>query len=309
MAKSLMLYMKGNLETNMNIIIYIFTLIISCLLSVLTSFLRGGLLSIDALSNLQISSLTSFFIYYIFTFVIIHKKQNISSFYLLLSILIGASLLQLPIRIMNFESTLSTLLDYLISLIGIISGYVTFKIKKKRILFIVLLCLGGTWFSTFGNDLWINKLNYSTSTGKVDDNTGYTIKFQNAEGDTINIESLNKQFILVECWFSHCRECYKEMPRVQRIYDKYKHNSSINIFALHCRIEKEKENYKTGESILFKKGYDIPVLSININDSLLKEMKVKVFPTTLIFNNHKLVFRGSVKSAEKYLDEVIAINN
>lgn len=309
MAKSLMLYMKGKLETNMNIIIYIFTLIISCLLSVLTSFLRGGLLSIDALSNLQISSLTSLFINYIFTFAIIHKKQNISSFYLLLSILIGASLLQLPIRIMNFESTLSTLLDYLISLIGIISGYVTFKIKKKRILFIVLLSLGGTWLSTFGNDLWINKLNYSTSTGKVDDNTGYTIKFQNAEGDTINIESLNKQFILVECWFSHCRECYKEMPRVQRIYNKYKHNSSINIFALHCRIEKEKENYKTGESILLKKGYDIPVLSININDSLLKEMKVKVFPTTLIFNNYKLVFRGSMKSAEKYLDEVIAINN
>lgn len=284
---------------------YLFTLLASCLLSILISPLRGGLLSINELSNIQVSSLITFFIYYIFTFVIILKRKKANRLYIFFTILIGASLLQIPSRIIDFKSTISTLLDFLISLIGIISGYATFKIERKRILFAAILSLGGICLSTIGNNLWVNILDYNTFTGKVYDNTSYNINFQNIEGDTLNIKSLNRRFILVECWFTHCRECYKEMPKTQSLYDKYKNNPSVNIFTLHCRIEKDKEDYTTGKSILIKRGYDLPVLSININDSILKKLKLKVFPTTFIFDNHQLIFRGNIKFAEKYLDSVI----
>lgn len=204
------------------------------------------------------ASLTAFFIYYVFIFLVIKKIQKINPFHLLLAVIVGISALQLPTRILYFQSTLSTFLDFLIGLSGAIFGYVTFRTKKKRILLIVISSVIGIWLSIIGNDWWNNCLNYDSVTGKVDDVTIYDIEFRNTNGDTISLESLNKRLILLDCWFTYCRECYKEMPRIQEICDKYRNDSLVGIYSLHCRIENEIENHTTGKSILEKRGYDIP---------------------------------------------------
>lgn len=285
--------------------ILIFTIFLFSLLSILISLIRGGYVSISVLSNIQISSLAAFFIYYITTYLIIKRNERINSMYLLLAMLIGASLLQLPHRILDFDSTISTLLDYLISILGVVFGYVTFMIKRKRLLLIFISSFLGAWLSITGNDLWNNILSYDSVTGKVNDDTLYNIDFQDTNGKNVSLDSLKKRLVLIDCWYTYCNECYKEMPKLQKIYDKYKDNSFVGLYALHCRIEREKEDFKTGKSILIVRGYDFPVLSIKISDSILKEMNLKVFPTVFIFNESKLVFRGSIKNAEKYLDKVI----
>lgn len=284
----------------------LFILLLSSLLSILISLIRGDYAFISVLSNIQLSSLTAFFIYYAFTFFVIQRKQKINSTCLFFVVLIGASILQLPYRMLDFHSTISTFLDYLISLLGVMSGYATFRIKRKRVLFIFILGFVGVWLSIVGNNFWTNQLNYDTITGNVSNNTIYDIEFQNINGDTLRLESLNKRFVLIDCWYTHCRECYKEMPKLQMIYEKYKNNSLVGIYTLHCRMDTDKEDYTTGKSVLRKRGYDLPVLSININASILKEIKLKVFPTVFIFDNNQLVFRGSIKYAEKYLDTVLS---
>lgn len=289
--------------------IYLTIALLSSLLSLLISPIRGGYISIPSLTSIQLSSLTAFFVYYGFTFLVIQRKQKNNPFHLLLAVIVGISALQLPSRMLYFHSTLSTFLDCLIGLSGAIFGYFTFKIKKRRILLVVVSSVIGIWLSIIGNDLWDNSLNYGSVTGKVDDDTIYDIQFQNITKDTISLEALNKRFILLDCWFTNCGECYKDMPRIQKIHDKYRNDSLVGIYSLHCRIESEMENHTTGKSILEKRGYDIPILSIDINASILNELKLKAFPTVLIFDNNQLVFRGNIKNAEKYLDSVLSYDH
>ncbi|MDH6353979.1 3-hydroxymyristoyl/3-hydroxydecanoyl-(acyl carrier protein) dehydratase [Dysgonomonas sp. PH5-45] len=86
-----------------------------------------------------------------------------------------------------------------------------------------------------------------------------------------------------------------------------KDNPQVQVFALHSRIEKEKETYATGAEILKKENLYLPSLSINIEDTILrKELKVKKYPMVLIFDKEsRLIFRGGIEMASKYLEKLV----
>ncbi len=62
------------------------------------------------------------------------------------------------------------------------------------------------------------------------------------------------------------------------------------------------ESCRTGADILREEGYSFPCLSADINDPMLKEIGINVFPTVLIIDpDGDMVFRGDIEHAGKYL--------
>ena len=158
--------------------------------------------------------------------------------------------------------------------------------------------------------MWVNKLNYGTFTGKTEKTHVDEFKVQNTEGDTIFLSHFRGKYVVVDCWYTYCGICYKKLPQVQEMYNKYKRNTNITVFALHSRITDRKgynkENLKTGSDILTTRmRLSIPCYSIDIDDPKLRELGVLGYPTVLVFDRESnLVFRGSVENATKYIDNI-----
>lgn len=284
--------------------------VIGLILSVVISPLRSGFVSLWELSGFKLSSIVGFVLYFFLTIYFLKSNQKkLSDSRIVISFLLGISLISLTIHIVSLPETLGSLLELLIQLSSVGFGWLVYRISniyyKVPILVLSFVCCFG--LSTTGYDLWMNKLKSGSFTGRVESiHTSDSILVQNVKGETLALSSYKADYLLVDCWYTNCGICYREMKKVQKLYDKYRENPDIQIITLHARIEKNNESYDTGAEILKREGYSLPVLSINFSDPNLNELGVTTYPTVLIFNKDgKLVFKGNIDFAAKYLQATI----
>ena len=254
----------------------------------------------------------TFVLYFIFIIIISRKySSRLKDIYILLACLLGCSILQLPTRILTFSASLVSLPDFLFHLLGIIMGYLFYKsnriIRINILAFSLLSCL----FLYFkGYDMWIDKLNFGTFAGKVESKQNYDLNFQTNTGDSLSLSDFNGKYLLLDCWNTYCGVCYKKMPKMQQLYDDFKQNPEVSIYAMHSFMEKTNrndspENYASGSEILEKRGYSFPCIAIDIDNPVLKELGVNAYPTVLIFDKQSnLIFRGSIESARNYIKKL-----
>jgi thiol-disulfide isomerase/thioredoxin len=277
--------------------------------SLLIAPLRGGYVSIGSLSGFHISSIVGFAIYFILTpYFLIKAKNKLPTALILVAVLAGLNVLTLPIRVIDFQGTLGSDLETLIHISAVFLGYVYYKSRTYfKILTIVISVVWCLCSSINGYNMWIHLLNFKTYTGKIDKVQHYDFQFQTNTGDTLSLKSFHGKYVLLDCWFSYCGICYKKMPDVQKLYDKYKDDDTIVVFALHSRMNTKKETSATGTEILKKEGYTYPCLSIDMENPVLKELGVNCYPTVLIFDKGgNLIFRGSVETASNYVNKLFS---
>ncbi|WP_029904858.1 TlpA disulfide reductase family protein [Prevotella sp. 10(H)] len=284
--------------------------LLSFLIFLIISPLRGGYIEIGEITGFLLSSIVGFVVYYSFTYYITYKyNEKIKPAKILGAILLGVSIVTVPMHAADFEPRLISLPEYFIHLLGILLGFSCFYIKKIyfKITLTVLSLLVAAWLSIPGYEMWLHKINFHTFTGKVTDDTDYNLTFNNTDSDTLSIKDFRGRYLLLDCWHSFCGVCYQELPYVQETYDKYKDNSLIKIYSLHCRMEDRDESVQTGARILSENGYSLPALSIDIENSVLKEgIGVEVFPTVLIFDKEsKLIYKGNIERAAKLIDDMV----
>ena len=292
---------------------YLIVFFSSYFLTFLIMPLRGGYVIIGSISGSQLSSIAGFILNVLLTFSFLKRKTGKRPVYIVLCALLGASIVDLPLHIIEFKDTLCTLLEFIIRILGVISGYLLYKLTsvKSRIFCGILLLSACFWASIKGNDMWGHKLVFGTFTGKIENTGEYNFIFQTDSGDTLSLSDFKGKYLLLDCWYTYCGYCYQDMSEVQKLYDKYKENPTIKIYAMHSAIQEKQrdnlpENYATGSEILQKKGFDYPCLSININDPVLEELGVNGYPTVLIFDKEsKLIFRGNIENAGNYIDKLL----
>ncbi|MDR0334251.1 MAG: TlpA family protein disulfide reductase [Dysgonamonadaceae bacterium] len=301
--------------------------LISFVFSIIIIPLRGGDIDIGGISGWSLSGMVGFLLLFSFTFFALYKNkkkdEKLSDLCILFLLLIGAILLELPFRIVQFESSLASLLETFVRLFGILSGYLFYRtyryFPKHKIISIAIgaICFSiAMWSSTKGYEYWLNKRNFDTFIGRLAHAEFIPLRFQTTTGDTVKVEDFNGKYLLLDCWYTYCGVCYDEFPKVQKLYERYKNNENIVIYSLHSRMEETMEvgsstwggeSYSTGTEILKREGYSFPTLSICMNDPVLREeVGVWVFPTVLIFDKKsKLIFRGSIDLAERYLRRIM----
>jgi thiol-disulfide isomerase/thioredoxin len=256
--------------------------------------------------NFILCAVVTFILFFILIFFLLKKyRGKLKSEYVLLFSLIGCSFLQLPIRIF-LPSTKISLPDFIFHLLGIILGYLFYKSGRIFRIIILVISLLSCFFLFFsGYDMWLNKLNYKTFTGIIDnDDRKYNLQFQTNTGDTLSLSDYEGKYLLLDCWYTHCGYCYQAMPEMQKLYHKYKGNEKVVISSMHSYIEKEKEDYTSGSQILKKRYYTFPCLAIAIDNPVLKELGVNSYPTVLIFDKQSnLIFRGDIEYAKKRIEK------
>jgi thiol-disulfide isomerase/thioredoxin len=192
--------------------------------------------------------------------------------------------------------------------VGVAFGF-AFRVSGKRIRLLVvapLLVLTAVGY-VYGLGYFQNKLSFDTWTGKVEQAVLLSpMVFDTPDGGRKSLNDFKGNYLVLDFWSTTCGVCYKAFPDVQKLYDKYKDNSGVEILAVHCRYDRDDDTIDTGSKILLERGYTFPCLSMNVEDPVLIEVGVQVFPTLLIFDpDGKLVFRGNIGDAGKYMDEYL----
>jgi thiol-disulfide isomerase/thioredoxin len=236
--------------------------------------------------------------------------QSAKPFYLLLLSVTGCSALGLLPHIAHFENTLISFPDYLFHILGILMGFAFyFSNKYVRSVIICISVLSCIFLYFKGYNMWVYKIYYGSFTGEIAKLKISNLQVQNTEGDTISLGDFRGKYVVVDCWYTYCGVCYKKIPTVQELYDKYKDNTEIVIFALHSRMSNragyDKETVETGSNILrTRMRLSLPCFSIDMDDPVLKMLGVTGYPTVLIFDGEGyLIFRGTIENAGNFIDK------
>lgn len=282
----------------------------SLVISFLISILRSGYVSIGSLTGFPLAIITYMIVFPVFTFIILKKSKRSDVYMLVTTILLGSSILDIYVHLSDWDKTLVSFIDLPCRWLAIIIAFycycwVNYKMRLFYLLIFYLIFF--IWFTFRGFDLWAHKLSFGTFSGRIiEDINVHDIVFTDEFGKEMKINQLGGEYILLDFWFTSCGACFVQLPDLQKLYTSTIRSTNNKIYSVCCYNERKGEDNLTGNKILSEKGYDFPVLSINIQDSSLKDLGVDCMPIVLIINSErKLVFRGSLKFAKLYLREVL----
>lgn len=247
------------------------------------------------------SSLAGFILYFLITVYCIKKfRSRISDYLILFALFFGICLLQISIRIDDFQNTLISLPDFIIHCLGILCGFI--YIKTKPIIG-VSVTVAGLVFSLYmfftGYDLWIHKVNFKTFTGVVLEAVP-EFKLFDSSNQVITRETFKHKIIVLDFWHTACGVCFKKFPILQQKYDKYKNINWIKFYAVNLPLKRDTVNQAI--NTIRKLKYTFPVLFVQ-SDSVVKAFNILSYPTTLIIDNGKsIVYRGDIDGIDKVIE-------
>jgi thiol-disulfide isomerase/thioredoxin len=256
-----------------------------------------------------VSSLIGFIAYTYFTLLCFEKlKDKTSQILILFSIFIGLWLMELPLRILDFQKMLISFPDILLKSTGVIFGYLYWRLNSPYSVFVMFLgCVLSVFMFFQGWDYWVHYRNFDTFTGKI---TAYKLQNStegiNERNTRITNKTLENKVVLLDFWHTRCGVCFQKFPQLQVFYNKYKNDDSIAVFAVDKPIEEDKE--KSAFKVIEEEGYNFPVLVPNDED-LPEKFGVKYYPTTFVINKQgNVVYKGDIEGAILMVEE-LKLNN
>jgi thiol-disulfide isomerase/thioredoxin len=223
---------------------------------------------------------------------------------ILTALIIGQWIIELPMRMTYFQESLISLPDTLHRTLGIICGFLYWRLEKPfSILTAVLGCSIAAFMFFQGYDYWLHKLNFGTFTGKVEA-SNLPAKFEafDERNNFVTDENLSGKIVLLDFWHTRCGICFEKFPQVQALYDKYKNDSSVLIFAVDKPLEEDKPNQAF--EIIREAGHSFPVV-ISKDEELPEKFGVSGYPTTFVIDRKgMIVYKGGIEGAVKMVDEL-----
>jgi thiol-disulfide isomerase/thioredoxin len=188
--------------------------------------------------------------------------------------------------------------------LGVMSAYFYFKNNPpKNILPLALSSCFVVFMFFQGWAYWIHKIDYGTFTGRIE---AYKLQTNfeafDEQKNLVADNNFQNKIVLLDFWYTRCGVCFEKFPQVQAVYDKYRNDSSVAIFAVDKPIDED----KPGEAfnVIKEKGYSFPVV-IAKDEELPEKFGVKGYPTTFVIDrNGMIVFKGGIEGAIKMVDNL-----
>lgn len=151
--------------------IFIFICGISLVLLFGVAFCRSGYINLLNLVGFPLSSLVGFLLYGFLTVICLYKfRVKLPPKYILLAIWMGVGLLETIYRCYSFKSSIISIPSSLLWWLGILCGYLYWKVSRSwlKVIVVLLPFLFTLWMSYYGYSMWIHKLNFGSFTGKIE---------------------------------------------------------------------------------------------------------------------------------------------
>jgi thiol-disulfide isomerase/thioredoxin len=184
-------------------------------------------------------------------------------------IFLGLWVLQIPIRIMDWEANLVSFPDFLFHNIAILIAFLCYKSVRIGVpvglayfAFLVFMYLNGY-------SLYIHYLNFGTLSGRVSE-TCPPFDLYMEDSTKVSNDSFNNKILVLDFWNTGCGVCFRKFPELEEKFLKYQ-------------------------------GQKVEILFIHDPD-ILKKLKIQWFPTTLVITNgNTIVFRGDIEKIDDFV--------
>lgn len=273
--------------------------------------LRSGSVNILGLEGFVLSSIIGSVVYFLLFIYFKRKVNYIPTLYLVISMIIGISIINLPIRILTYKTSIISVLEYVIHILSVLLLPIGFRFTRYYKYVYITFVFGFLFLlSTRGYELWLNKVNYGNYILRADKNIPISGDWTllGGDGSIFKLNNIKEECTIIDFWITNCGYCYQSFPKIEKMFNDYQINHQLNIISVHCF--NEKEDYKTGQSIIQKLNYTFPVFSTNIQSDLLKQLDIKKFPCVCIIKNKKIIFIGNdLESTKKIAHKLIRKKN
>ena len=282
------------------LVIFLFT-------AVSTMFIFGisqGAFSKTIGSNKGISMLLIYLVLFLITWLSLKAfKQRIG----FSGVIITLSVVLLLLIILNLDGatirfTYKVLPFYISWVLGVLSGFLWYIRTKNRIIVAMVLAIFPAIMAVGVYNLWFHRVEYGNWTGNIPAEMVGDFEFTDKDDELITNTSLKGKLVLFDFWFINCGPCWKKFPELQRLYDTYKSNPNIVLYAVNRPMKSDKPGALF--TSIEERGYSFPVLKGS--QEVLDRLGVYKYPTVMILNTEgELIFMGEIEDAEKTLEKLL----
>lgn len=194
--------------------------------------------------------------------------------------------------------------SFVFGILGAISGSLLANKKIAiwiRLIWTLFFLVLNIWFYISLYNYWSHYIGYNNLDGRVSEhlpNDWYLIKEEN---DTISANNFKSKTVLLDFWTVSCINCFQEFPVLNSIYEQYRNRKDFILFAVNIPIK----NFSSvaGLDKIKQSGYSFPTI---IGNELVREaFLIDKYPTVIIIQKNKIVFRGNIYMAQNYLKELL----
>lgn len=178
--------------------------------------------------------------------------------------------------------------------------YLAFLLKRRRIVqysllgtYLVFLLFG--WYKGYEDyRQWI-----FVQEAKLAPDTNVNYLFYDIDGNPVTPTCLEGKILVFDFWSTSCGVCFREFPKFEKVYQKYKHRDDICFYAVYLPIKDEP--HETIKAIIKDYvNYSFPVLLADKDTDYWTKFKINGVPHLMILDRKgKVVFNGGANYDKK----------
>ena len=145
--------------------------------------------------------------------------------------------------------------------------------------------------STFEKKEETNKQTSTSSSSETKATQAYDFTAMDKDGKTVKLSDFKGKKVYINMWASWCGPCMREIPELEKVYQKYKNNKDIVFLSMTSPNDAEFKNQSPqdkSKDVILKKAKELgatyPVL-FDVNDRFIINYAIRSFPTHILINS------------------------
>ena len=136
-----------------------------------------------------------------------------------------------------------------------------------------------------------NKQTTTSSTGENKAIQAFDFTAMDKDGKTVKLSDFKGKKVYINMWASWCGPCMREIPELEKTYQKLKNNKDVVFLSMTSPNDSEFKNQSPqdkGKDVILNKakelGVTYPVL-FDVNDRFIINYAIRSFPTHIFINS------------------------
>ena len=136
-----------------------------------------------------------------------------------------------------------------------------------------------------------NKQTSTSSSNETKATQAFDFTAMDKDGKTVKLSDFKGKKVYINMWASWCGPCMREIPELEKVYQKYKDNKDIVFLSMTSPNDAEFKNQSPqdkSKDVILKKAKELgatyPVL-FDVKDRFIINYAIRSFPTHILINS------------------------